>query len=162
MRVLTLKTQTPANITKYTIRFKYYFNGASGVYGENGTPNANYANIYIYLYIYISEISIESALASLAQIYGIEHRACVLRHGAWKWPFAHEHHARYGNSNGNSYLWLTSKSGACANSGYQALFLPPAPRKGTANWAEEYGSENGWSWSSSQCSITRDSNCCNS
>ncbi len=53
MRKLTLKTRTPANIKipgypKYTIKFKYYFHRASGVYGENGTPNANYANIYIY------------------------------------------------------------------------------------------------------------------
>ncbi len=65
MRVLTFKTRTPANIKipgypKYTIKFKYYFHKASGVYGENGTPNANYANIYT---------GNLSALASLAQIY---------------------------------------------------------------------------------------------
>ncbi len=61
MRVLTLKTQTLKipGYPKYTTNFKYYFNGASGVYGENGTPNANYANIYIYLYINYMEISID-------------------------------------------------------------------------------------------------------
>ncbi len=40
MRVPTLKTQTAANIKfpgylEYTIKFKYYFHRASGVYGEN-------------------------------------------------------------------------------------------------------------------------------
>ncbi len=38
MRVLTLKTQTPANIKypeyMYTIDLKYYFHRASGVYGK--------------------------------------------------------------------------------------------------------------------------------
>ncbi len=40
------------------------FNGASGVYGENGYTKRELRE---HIYIYISEISIESALASLAQ-----------------------------------------------------------------------------------------------
>ncbi len=69
MRVLTLKTRTPANIKspgyhEYTINFKYYFYRASGVYGENTRMKRELRE---YIYIYISEI--ESALASLAQLY---------------------------------------------------------------------------------------------
>ncbi len=52
MRVLTLKTQTPANIKfpEYTIIFKYYFHRASGVYGEN-TRMKRELREHIYLYI---------------------------------------------------------------------------------------------------------------
>ncbi len=70
MRVLTLKTRTPANIKfpgylEYTINFKYYFHIASGVYGENTRMKRELRE---HIYLYISEIWIESALASLAQL----------------------------------------------------------------------------------------------
>ncbi len=61
MRVLTLKTQTPANIKfpgylEYTINFKYYFHRAFGVYGENTCMKRELRE---HIYLYISEISID-------------------------------------------------------------------------------------------------------
>ncbi len=61
MRVLTLKTRTPANIKfpgylEYTIKFKYYFHIASGVYGENTRMKRELRE---HIYLYISEISID-------------------------------------------------------------------------------------------------------
>ncbi len=61
MRVLTLKTRTPANIKfpgylEYTIHFKYYFHRASGVYGENTRMKRELRE---HIYLYISEISID-------------------------------------------------------------------------------------------------------
>ena len=78
MRVLTLKTQTAANIKfpgylEYTINFKYYFHRASGVYGKGPRMKCElHEHIYIYIltiYIGISIDIIESALASLTQSY---------------------------------------------------------------------------------------------
>ncbi len=69
MRVLTLKTQTPANI-KFP-GYLYYKLSTISIelpeYTEKTHAwNANYANIYTY--IYIGNLWIESALASLAQL----------------------------------------------------------------------------------------------
>ncbi len=61
-RVLTLKTQTPANIKfpgylEYTISI--IFIELPEYREKTHAWNANYANIYTYIYIYISEISID-------------------------------------------------------------------------------------------------------
>ncbi len=62
MRVLTLKTQTLANIKfpgylEYTIDFKYYFHRASGVYGENTRMKRELREHIYLLYIYIGNLN---------------------------------------------------------------------------------------------------------
>ncbi len=52
--VMRIRESISVQITDKSVRLE-----ALGVYGENGTPNANYANIYTFIYIYISEISID-------------------------------------------------------------------------------------------------------